>query len=204
MSGGTSRARVRAAQQAAERFQRSTAGTGPTMAPIRMTFNDDDPASTRSFDRVFDGLGVTLAGMVSVLGDPSVLAAIRAAFADNFDKEAARSKWPALAASTIRERKRLGFGPGPILNRTGALRQHVLGAPATVTRTAGGAVLRIAPGPSVNGVRKYRILAMGGTTPTGGRIPARPMVVLKPGRSVKVTSAISRALRARARANGLR
>jgi hypothetical protein len=200
---GTIGQRRRDVERAVQRFSTATAGTGSS-APVRLTINDDDPANTRGFDRVFDGLEVTLDGMVSVLGSRTVLEAIRAQFAANFDREAGRSRWAPLAAQTIRERRRLGFGPRPILHRTGALRAHVLSAPAVVARTAGGATLRIAPGPSVNGVRKYRILARGGRTPTGGRIPARPMVVLTPAGSTRVTSAISRALRARAAANGIR
>lgn len=202
--GGTLRARVRAYVRALTRFDSQTAGSGPVSAPIRLTINDGDPASTTGFDRVFVSLGVTLGGMTAVLSDAAVLAAIRKAFEQNFDREGGRTSWPALASSTIVERRRKGYGAGPILQRTGALKRHVLTTPAVTSTTGRGAQLRISPSPSVNGVRKYRILALGGRTPTGGRIPSRPMVVLTPQGSVKVTSAISRALQARAAANGLR
>ena len=54
---------------------------------------------------------------------------IRAAHRENFTTEGAsgRGAWAALAPRTLAERARLGFGPGPILTRTGALRAHVLG-----------------------------------------------------------------------------
>jgi hypothetical protein len=40
-------------------------------------------------------------------------------FADN------EGEWKALAAATIRQRKYLGFAPGPILGRSGTLRENV-------------------------------------------------------------------------------
>lgn len=198
---------MRAVRQAVARFQQQTANgaSGPRSAPVRLTINDDDPANTRGFDRVFVGLEVTLDGLTTVLSDATVLRAVRDRFADNFARESGRTKWAALAPSTVQQRRRLGYGGAhPILKRTGALERHVLTTPAQTRRTAGGAELRIAPSPSVGGVRKYRVLAKGGTTPTGGRIPSRPMVVIDARGAVKVTSAISRALRARAAANGLR
>jgi hypothetical protein len=205
VAGSSPRDRTRAAERAVRRFQQQTSGRGPRDSPIRLTINDDDPANTRGFDRVFVGLGVTLSGLTSVLGDPAVLRVIRQQFERNFAEERGRTRWAQLAPSTVADRRRRGYGGAhPILVRTGALRRHVLTTPAKTTRQARGAELRIAPSPSVNGVRKYRMLAMGGVTPTGGRVPSRPMVVIDSSGAVRVTSAISRALRARAAANGLR
>lgn len=195
----------REVQRAVQRFQQQTAGRGPTAAPVRLTINDDDPANTRGFDRVFIGLEVTLNGLTTVLSDATVVKAVRDQFDRNFEREGGRTAWAPLAPATAAERRRLGYGARhPILDRTGALRRHVLTTPAQTRRVAGGAELRIQPSPSVGGVRKYRFLAKGGRTPTGGRVPARPMVVIDSSGAVKVTSAISRALRARAAANGLR
>lgn len=198
-SGSTPRQRSAAAKRAVRKFNETTAA-GPGGGFVRVSFNDDDKANTKGFDRVFAGLGVTLGGMATVLSSPDVLAMIRAQFERNFAQEKGRRKWARLAPRTVQERIRRGYGgQHPILERTGALRRHVVSTPAQVTTTGRGATLRIAPGPSVNGVPKYRALAKG-----HGRVPARPMVVLDKSGSVKVSSAISRALRARAAANGLR
>lgn len=197
----TAAQRAREVSRAVKRFEAATSkGAGPAGAPVRLTINDDDPASTVGFDRVFDGLGVTLAGLEVVLGSPEVIGAIREQFARNFDQEGGRTRWPQLAPSTVAERVRLGYGGAhPILQRTGALRRHVLGAPPRVSRSGSGAELRIRPDDSVGGVPKYLALAMG-----THRMPGRPMVVIDASGAVKVTSAISRALRSRAAASGLR
>jgi hypothetical protein len=201
-SGSTPKQRARAVKGAVDRFNATQAPGGGF---VRVSFNDDDRADTRGLDRVFTGLEVTLSGMASVLASGPVLDVIRAQFDANFKAEGGRTKWAQLAPSTVQERIRKGYGGRhPILRRTGALRTHVLTAPAKVTTTGRGATLRIAPSPSVKGVRKYAMLAKGGTTPTGGKVPARPMVVLTPGGATKVSSAISRALRTRAAANGIR
>lgn len=191
--------RAREVSQAVDKFNRATRSGGSSSA-VRLTINDDDAASTTGFDRLFTGLGVTLAGLEVVLGSPPVIDAIREQFARNFDQEGGRTRWAALAPSTVEERKRLGYGGAhPILQRTGALRRHVLAAPPKVTRTGAGAELRIRPGDSVGGEPKYLALAMGTR-----HMPGRPMVVIDASGAVKVTSAISRALRQRAQAAGLR
>lgn len=188
---------------AARTFERAAAARGG--GPIRLTMHDDGPGDTRGFDRLFVGLGATVAAFPDALRD--ALPTIRAAHAAVFRTAglAGRGGWPALSESwTVPERIALGYGGrAPILVRTGALRDHVLNTPAVVSKTADGFELRIAPTPNVGGVAKYRILARGGTTSLGTRIPARPMVALGPTQAVKVTSAISRSLRQRAAANGL-
>lgn len=202
MSGSTPAQRGKAISAAVDRFNRTQAPGGGF---VRVSFNDDDAADTRGMDRVFTGLDVTLGSMATVLSSPGVLSVIREQFSRNFKTETGRTKWAGLAPSTVQDRMRRGYGGRhPILVRTGALRTHVLKTPAKTTTTARGAELRIAPSPSVGGVRKYRMLAKGGTTPTGGRVPGRPMVVIDKSGAVKVSSAISRALRLRAAANGIR
>lgn len=183
-------------KRAVSDFKRTTSGAG-NAAAIRVTFNDDNAADTRSMSRLFTGLGATLDNMADVLRTEGA-DAIRKAFGDNFNRQGARGPWPALAPSTIAQRIRLGYGAGPILQRTGALKRHVTTAPAQVTRTGRGIELRIRPGNVVAGRPKYVPLAMG-----TGRMPARPMVVLTPQAVAQVTGTISRALRARAQANGL-
>lgn len=170
---------------------------------VRVTILDDSRAGGAGLDRLFVGLGATMNALPQALTD--ALPSIRAAHRRNFTTEGAsgRGRWAPLAPSTILERARLGYPPGPILKRTGALQRHVLSTPAVVRRTRGGAELRIAPANTVAGIPKYRTLALGGRTPTGGRVPGRPMVTIGPEGAKRITSAISRSLRATARRHGI-
>lgn len=179
----------------------SPPGAGKRIPPgmIGITIVDDAPRNSRGLDRIFDAFGATIDELPDVLREavPTIRAAHRAVF--ETEGAAGRGSWPALAPATLRDRARRGFPPGPIHVRTGALKAHVLAAPATITRTGSTVTLRIRPGDTVDGVPKYRALALG-----TDRIPSRPMVAIGPGQAVKVSSTIQRALRARARANGLR
>lgn len=191
--------RARAIQAAASRFAAQAGGSHG--AAVRLSITDDANGNTRGLDRLFAGLGATIDAFPAVLADavPTIRDAHRAVFAS--EGSSGRGRWSSLAPRTQEERRRLGYGPtGPILVRTGALRAHVLAAPAQITRTGAGVELRIAPDPSVGGVRKYRALARGMAARS---LPARPMVALGPAAANRVTSTISRALRARAAANGL-
>lgn len=167
---------------------------------IRVTIVDDAAETRRGLDRVFDAFDATMDELPAVLRD--ALPAIRAGFAANFATEGAAGSgaWAPLAPRTLRDRARLGFGPGPILTRTGALQAHVLGAPARITSGGGGVELRIRPDKVVDGVPKYDALAKGYAP---NSLPGRPMVVLGPASANRVASAISRSLRERARAHGL-
>jgi hypothetical protein len=189
----TASQRARLARDAARRFTSDVASAG---GGVRLSINDDDAANTRGFDRIFVGLGATLDGLEEVLADPQVVRTIRDGFHASFDRQGGRTRWPALAPRTVEERRRLGFPPRrPILERTGALRRHVVTTPAVTRRTPSGAELRIEPGNVVDGVPKYRALAKGSPS---SNLPARPMVVLTPDQSARVAGAISRALRQRA------
>lgn len=179
----TAEQRARYLAHEAAKFQQ-----GVKRGAVRLTINDDAPGDTTGFDRVFAGLGAVIDNFPAALA--AAVPTIRQQFADNFRREAAREAWAPLAPVTIRERIRLGYGRGPKLRRTGALMRHVLTAPPKVSRAGGDVALRIRPGDSVGGVPKYRALARG-----TGRMPARPMVVINSAGAVKVTSAISRALR---------
>lgn len=179
----------------------STGGGGGTpRGMMRVTIRDDSPAGGKGFDRLFDAFEATVDDLPGVMRD--ALPAIRDAHRAVFQSEGAagRGPWPALSPRTIAERRRLGFGPGPILVRTGQLRDHVLTTPAVVTRRAGLVELRIAPAAVVGGVPKYVANAMG----TSNGVPSRPMVAVGPAAAAKITSAIRRSLAARAAANGLR
>lgn len=179
-------------RRAVDAFHRSSSAGG-----VRVTLNDDGPGDRTSVDRLFVGLGATLDAIPSALR--AAVPVIRAAHARNFASESSGyGGWPGLAPRTIRQRERLGFGGAhPILVRTGALRSHVLAAPAVVRKFPGGAELRIAPSPTVSGVPKYRALARGYAP---NNLPARPMVSLDAKGRTAVTSAISRFLRQRAAA----
>lgn len=165
---------------------------------IGITITDDARTRTRGLDRIFDAFGATIDDLPQVLDAavPTIREAHRRVFAT--EGAAGRGKWAPLAPATLRDRARKGFGPGPIHVRTGALRDHVLTAPARITRSGSTVELRIRPDDNVGGVPKYRALALG-----TDRIPARPMVALGPGEATAVTSTIQRAFRARAQAHGL-
>lgn len=197
-------ARLRAA---IARFTRSAGGGsraggaargGVPAGMLRVTIVDDVNGNRNGIDRIFDAFDATIDDIPEVFraSVPAIRDAHRAVFAT--EGSAGRGRWTPLAPSTLAERARLGFGPGPIHVRTGALRDHVLTAPAQITRTAGGVELRIEPTADVGGVPKYRALALGTDT-----IPSRPMVALGRPAAARVTSTIQRALRARARSHGL-
>lgn len=193
-------------RKAIDRFAKASGRGSGRPAPgrippgmIGITIRDDSAENGKGLDRIFDAFGATMKELPDVLRDDA-LPAIRAAHRKVFETEGkdGRGAWPALAPRTLRERARLGFGPGPILERTGALKEHVLSAPAVI-RTRGRTVeLRIRPAKEVDGVPKYDALAKGYEN-----IPARPMVAVGPAEARKITSAIQRGLRARASRNGL-
>lgn len=193
--------RVRSAVQ---RFAKASNGRGkasPGRIPpgmIGVTITDDSTNNLRGLDRIFDAFGATIDDLPKILEDavPSIREAHRAVF--ETEGAAGRGSWPALAPATLRDRARKGFPPGPIHVRTGALKAHVLSAPAKITRRGTTVELRIRPDDNVGGVPKYGALARGTS-----RIPARPMVAIGPAQAVKVTSSIQRAFRARARSHGL-
>lgn len=83
----------------------------------------------------------------------------------NFEAEGRPNRWKPLAESTIRERIRLGFGRGPILQRTGTLRRGF-------STQAGQTRLKI-----LNGVPYYRFHQQDRNR-NRGRLPRRAMVVL--------------------------
>lgn len=171
-------------------------------AGMRITIRDDSAENRKGLDRIFDAFDATIDDMPDVFRD--ALPAIRAAHREVFKSEGSsgRGAWEGLAQRTREERAALGYGPsGPILKRTGALEEHVLATPAEITRTPTGIELRIAPDREVGGVPKYFALAKGYAP---GNLPGRPMVALGPAAARRVTSAIQRALRDRAQANGLR
>lgn len=62
---------------------------------------------------------------------------IRKAVEERFDREGGpNGKWKPLAKSTLKQRKRLGFGFGPILQRTGALKAAAVNGTPVATSTS--------------------------------------------------------------------
>lgn len=169
---------------------------------IRVSIVDDSAAGGLGFDRIFVGLGALPQVMPGAL--QALIPTIRQEHDRNFTTEGAsgRGAWAGLSERTQQERVRLGYSAaGPILQRTGALRRHVLSAPAEVTSLPDGVTLRIAPSPDVGGTRKYRALALGHSTSNAfGRgisasIPGRPMVTVGPAGATRITTELSRLLR---------
>lgn len=169
---------------------------------VQVTIVDDSAQNRRGFDRLFDAFALTIGDIPAVM-QSTLVPAVKAAHGRNFDSEgvAGRGKWAALAPRTLAERQRLGYGPGPILTRTGALRAHVLGTPAVISRRGSSYELKIKPDRNVDGVPKYNALAMG---LANRNLPGRPMVTIGSAEATRITSAFMRGLRDRARANGLR
>lgn len=83
---------------------------------------------------------------------PQVYAEFRAITTKAFDTSGASTDlgpWPALAPKTIAERQRQGFGAGPILERTGALRRALtLGQGAYIRTTATRFTVQLASEPA--------------------------------------------------------
>lgn len=192
--------RIEKAAQAASRGSAASAGRGLSSG-IRVTILDDSKKRGKGVDRIFDALDATMEDIPNILADtvPTIREIHKQVFAT--EGSAGRGAWAGLSPRTIAQRKRLGFGAGPILKRTGALEDHVLTTPAQITRDGDGYELRIQPDPSVGGVKKYRALALGYAK---NSLPGRPMVAIGPTGARKFTTQLARLLRARAAANGLR
>jgi hypothetical protein len=186
-------------EAAVRRFENALTGKSPA-SQLRVTIYDDSKARGKGLDRIFDAFDITMREIPEVLA--SIVPTVHDAHRRNFATEgsAGRGKWAPLAPSTLAERQRLGFGSGPILNRTGALEAHVVGTPARITRRGNVVELRIEPDVNVGGVPKYRALAVGNPSTN---LPGRPMVTVGPASATKITSALQRALRAHAAARGL-
>lgn len=84
---------------------------------------------------------------------------MRQSFEQNFDSEG-RPKWRALSAVTIEDRLRRGYGAGPILVRTGELKESVVTTRESIT-LAGNIVQMVMPG-DVGGLpERYRYHQLG-------------------------------------------
>lgn len=191
--------RLKRLQKAAE--QASSTSRGGGSKGMRVTIVDDSAKRGRGVDRIFEAFNATMDDIPDILEGTVPL--IRQLHEQVFATEGAagRGAWAGLAARTIRERVRKGYGTGPILERTGALKQHVLKTPAVISRTGDGYELRIEPTKEVDGVPKYHALAMGYAE---NNLPGRPMVAIGSAGATKFASQLQRLLRARAQANGLK
>ena len=129
-------------------------------------------------DKAFDGVAHMLDRLknLSASDREKVSSAINRGFGANFDAERAGDggDWNRLRPFTIADRKRKGFGPGPILNRSGGYRRsftsrgdadHVEKFRSTRT----GWTLESGSEDERVGVLEY-----GGYTGTGRFVPPRP------------------------------
>jgi phage gpG-like protein len=96
-----------------------------------------------------------------------------ASFATNFNQEG-RPKWKALSAVTVEDRANKGFSSGPILFRTGNLRDEVTNMKSTVTRSTSSVTAEWGPsGLRGDEKKKFNIHQVGSSVK---HIPARPMI----------------------------
>jgi len=126
----------------------------------------------------FDGVARMLDRLrnLSNADQTNVADAINKGFGANFDAERAGDggDWNRLRPFTIAERKRKGFGPGPILNRTGEYRRSF------TNRNASGHVEKFKPTrqgwtlESGSDDERVGTLEYGGYTGTGRFVPPRP------------------------------
>lgn len=97
---------------------------------------------------------------------------------ESFDGE----PWQSLKPYTVSERERHGFpGEHPINVRTGQMKRHLLDDPPRIAVQTLGATLW-SPGDEGSGTtaKKVKIAQMGGTTPEGHHVPARPVLGVGP------------------------
>lgn len=129
-------------------------------------------------DKAFDGVAHMLDRLknLSNADQVNVADAINKGFGANFDAERAGDggDWNRLRPFTIADRKRKGFGPGPILNRSGGYRRSFTnrGDSDHVERfksTRTGWTLE-----SGSEDERVGILEYGGYTGTGRFVPPRP------------------------------
>jgi phage gpG-like protein len=120
-------------------------------------------------------------------------------FTANFDSEGGGfgtfAAWPQLAASTIADRLRKGFAPGPMLERTGLLRQSV-----TERMTPGNLFLVEPNRLTVGTYVPYARFHQSGTS----RMPARPIVGISWDRRSAIVKRLGDYVREQARQAGLR
>lgn len=156
-------------------------------------------------DKAFDGVAHMLDRLrnLSNSDQANVANAINRGFASNFDNERAGDggDWNRLRPFTIADRKRKGFGPGPILDRTGQYRRTFTNRGASghvekfrATRT--GWTLESGSDDERAGVLEY-----GGYTGTGRFVPPRPASFLSDVSENRVFDALD-AITDRIMANG--
>lgn len=133
-------------------------------------------------DKAFDGVAHMLDRLknLSNADQTNVADAIRAGFKDNFNNEQAgdEAPWLSLSPFTIKQRRKRGYGPTPILVQSGGYRDSFVrrGASGSFERfrsTRAGWTLEA-------GSQDERVgtLEFGGTNSTGRFVPPRPVSFL--------------------------
>jgi len=129
---------------------------------------------------------------LSSFDQATVASAINRGFADNFRNEQAgdEAPWLSLRPFTIAQRKKKGFGPGPILVQTGQYRDSFVkrSSPGHVEKFTGTRTgWRLE-----SGSQDYRVgtLEYGGTNSMGRFVPPRPASFLSDASEERVFDAI--------------
>ena len=145
-------------------------------------------------DKAFDGVAHLLDRLknLSNTDQDNVAGAINKGFADNFRNEQAgdEAPWLSLRPFTIAQRKKKGFGPGPILVQTGQYRDSFVkrGASGHVEKFTGTRTgWRLESGSQDE---RVSILEYGGYTGSGRFVPPRPASFLSDASEERVFDAI--------------
>lgn len=112
--------------------------------------------------------------------DPLLRKSIEERFASEGD--AASGPWAPLAEATVARREAAGFpGAHPINVRTGAMKRHLVDDPPKIVPHSLGATMWSPGSPGDAQMQsKVRTAQMGGVTPEGSSVPARPVLLVGP------------------------
>jgi phage gpG-like protein len=116
---------------------------------------------------------------------------MHASFEKNFSSSG-RPSWAALSDETLEDRARKGFGSGPILSRTGNLRDEVTSIKGEVTLGARQATIQW----GIDQLRSDEKVKFGahqlGKGRSGQNLPQRKMIGFQPEDSKKIMSALKK------------
>jgi len=153
-------------------------GTSPSASTAGPTMTVDFGVQADDAEKLFLKLENLLSPeMLAVFMAGPVVQHFQQRFNEFFEDQGTPSgAWQPLSEVTIADRVEQGFGPGPINERTGQLRDFITDSPGEVRVLATLAVLTY-PGPLPSGElgRKVKTAQQGGTF-SGHSVPARPVM----------------------------
>ena len=152
-------------------------------------------------------INISLSGQVKVLKDLSKIYRIqsivnlwmkaeadeimRESFEKNFKSEG-RPKWTALTESTKASRRSLGFAEGPILDRTGDLRNAVTSMKGLISGNARESIAKWGVN-QLSGDNKLKYsVHQAGKGRRGQSLPARKMIGFQPEDATKIKGSLSK------------